>query len=207
MLLKLATLQAIEAGEIDLVFRRWKKPTVKPGGRLRTAIGELSINAVEVIEPADLDDAQARRAGFASREALVDELFRERSTSGRGRTAKVDETSLLYRVSVSYLGPDSRAALREQLLDDNELAAMIERLRAMDRRAQQPWAFRALDLIATWPARRAPELAAMEGQETAPWKAQVRRLKELGLTESLPVGYQLSPRGEQVRAEAPSDAR
>ena len=72
----------------------------------------------------------------------------------------------------------------------------------MDRRsARGAWTRRTLELIAEWPARRAPELAAMEGQETLPWKVEVRRLKELGLTESLPVGYRLSPRGEQVLAE------
>ncbi len=57
-----------------------------------------------------------------------------------------------------------------------------------------------MELIRTWPERRAPDLAEIAGWETAPWKANVRRLKELGLTESLPVGYRLSPRGEQVVA-------
>jgi hypothetical protein len=31
-----------------------------------------------------------------------------------------------------------------------------------------------------------------------PFKLDVRKLKELGLTESLPIGYRLSPRGETV---------
>jgi hypothetical protein len=42
---------------------------------------------------------------------------------------------------------------------------------------------------------RAPDLAAVLGRETLPFKRDVRRLKELGLTISLPVGYELSPRG------------
>ena len=46
------------------------------------------------------------------------------------------------------------------------------------------------------PATRAPELAAELGRETAPFKADVRKLKELGLTESLDRGYRLSPRGQ-----------
>ena len=37
--------------------------------------------------------------------------------------------------------------------------------------------------------------------ETRPFKADVRKLKELGLTESLPVGYRLSPRGERYLEE------
>jgi hypothetical protein len=42
---------------------------------------------------------------------------------------------------------------------------------------------------------RAPDLAASFGRETQPFKRDVRKLKDLGLTESLEVGYRLSPRG------------
>jgi hypothetical protein len=48
------------------------------------------------------------------------------------------------------------------------------------------------------PATLAADLAAELGRETQPFKADVRRLKELGLTESLEVGYRLSPRGDAV---------
>jgi hypothetical protein len=34
--------------------------------------------------------------------------------------------------------------------------------------------------------------------EKAPFKANVRKLKGLGLTESLEIGYRLSPRGRAV---------
>lgn len=50
-------------------------------------------------------------------------------------------------------------------------------------------------MIDEHPGRRAAELAALAGRETLAFKADVRRLKELGLTESLEVGYRLSPRG------------
>jgi hypothetical protein len=36
----------------------------------------------------------------------------------------------------------------------------------------------------------------MVGRETAPFKLDVRKLKNLGLTISLVVGYELSPRGQ-----------
>lgn len=201
MLLNRATLDGIQDGGITLVFRRWRKPTVRAGGRLRTAIGELAIGAVDIVEPTSVDDRQAAAAGFPSAGALMHELFRERRAqgSGRGRTAQVDASSRLYRIEVAVAGPDTRQVLREQLLDPEELAAMLQRLAAMDRRSPGgPWTSGTLDLIATWPARRAPELAELAGAETLPWKARVRRLKELGLTESLPVGYRLSPRGTQV---------
>jgi hypothetical protein len=47
---------------------------------------------------------------------------------------------------------------------------------------------------------RAPDLAAQLGREKRPFKADVRKLKELGLTESLDVGYRLSPRGKAFLA-------
>ncbi len=53
-----------------------------------------------------------------------------------------------------------------------------------------------LQTIQARPAVRAPDLAASFGRETAPFKLDVRKLKALGLTISLPVGYRLSPRGE-----------
>ena len=52
-----------------------------------------------------------------------------------------------------------------------------------------------LRLIAERPGVRAPDLAAALGRETLPFKRDVRKLKELGLTNSLTVGYELSPRG------------
>jgi hypothetical protein len=55
-----------------------------------------------------------------------------------------------------------------------------------------------LDLIDRNPERRAPDLAARLGRQTAEFKRDVRKLKELGLTESLDIGYRLSPRGEAV---------
>ena len=52
-----------------------------------------------------------------------------------------------------------------------------------------------LALIASRPEVRAEDLAAMVGREKPPFKLDVRKLKNLGLTESLRVGYRLSPRG------------
>jgi hypothetical protein len=56
-----------------------------------------------------------------------------------------------------------------------------------------------LELIAENPGVRAPDLAARMGRETLPFKRDVRKLKELGLTESLEVGYRLSPHGRAYR--------
>ncbi len=80
---------------------------------------------------------------------------------------------------------------------------MTRKLDRLDRASSHgPWTREALDLIERWPARRAPDLAAMVGRETQPFKTDIRKLKAMGLTESLQVGYRLSPRGIAYRAVA-----
>jgi hypothetical protein len=182
VLLRRATLDAIGAGEVDLQFRRQRRPTVKAGGRLRTAIGELAIEAVDVVDPEAITDDEARRSGAAD----ADEV--RRALAYRG------EVGTCYRIRLRLAGPDPRVALRDDTaFTDDDLADLDRRL------ARLPWAHEILELVATNPGVRAPDLAASRGEATAPFKARVRRLKELGLTESLPVGYRLSPRGEAYR--------
>jgi len=64
MLLKLALLEDIKAGKIDVIFRRWNRPTVKTGGTLKTKLGQLSILSVTDMSADDVTDADAKRAGF-----------------------------------------------------------------------------------------------------------------------------------------------
>ena len=64
MLLKAQLLEQIKAGDVDLIFRRWNRPTVKAGGTLKTKIGLLSIKAIDDMAPEDVTEAEAQRAGF-----------------------------------------------------------------------------------------------------------------------------------------------
>lgn len=64
MLLKLELLEAIKAGKVDLVFRRWSRPSVKAGGTLKTKLGLMSIGAIDDMAPEDVTEADAKRAGF-----------------------------------------------------------------------------------------------------------------------------------------------
>ena len=57
-----------------------------------------------------------------------------------------------------------------------------------------------LDIIARRPAVVSTELAGELGRERADFKLDVRKLKKLGLTHSLDVGYELSPRGRALLA-------
>ena len=184
MLLKRDTLEGIAEGRITLAFRRWKRPTVRAGGELRTAIGVLAIDAVDAIPEADITDGDARSAGYGGRDDLIAEL---------NRRSEGD----VHRVALRLSGDDPRTALREQdALDDEAVTAIAARLDRFDRSSRRgPWTETVLRLIETSPGVRAPDLAASLGREAQPFKRDVRKLKELGLTESLEVGYRLSPRG------------
>jgi len=111
----------------------------------------------------------------------------------------IDLAKAIYRIKFHLAGEDPRKALRVKAPGADEIEAIAARLARLDAASRSgPWTKSALKLIEKWPARRAPELAEMAGMETAPFKRNVRKLKELGLTESLEVGYRLSPRGRAV---------
>jgi hypothetical protein len=187
MLFPAAILAAIRDGSVDLAFRRWKRARVRPGGRLRTRIGVLEIGAVETVDGSAIGEEEARRAGFTSRDELLAMLDRR----GSGE---------IHRVELRYAGPDPRVELRARAdLSESELDEVAHRLRRLDEASRHgPWTKAVLELIAAKPSVRAVELAEEMGREKMPFKRDVRKLKELGLTESLNPGYRLSPRGEAV---------
>ena len=185
MLIRRDVFDWIIRGEVDLAFRRWQRPTVKAGGTLNTAVGILAIDAVDIVDEWEIIPAEAGRAGFTSVEALRNELARRTEGS-------------VYRVRLHHVGDDPRIALREDAdLDAEEIEAIGARLDRLDRARGEPWTRLVLELIRAHPAIRAPDLAASLGRETKAFKTDVRKLKTLGLTESLLVGYRLSPRGEK----------
>lgn len=189
MLIPVAIAHRIAAGEVTLAYRAWSRPTVRAGGTLVCVAGQLSIDAVDPVDPAAITDEDARAAGAADADAL-----RATLRLGPGRTT--------YRIALHLLGPDPREALRADAdLDAEARADLDRRLDAMDRRAAAgPWTRRYLAAIAAHPAVVSTELAASLGEERQELKVRVRRLKALGLTESLEVGYRLSPRGERYLA-------
>jgi hypothetical protein len=183
VLIRPADLARIRDGEIDLAFRRWERPRLLVGTRMRTSIGLVEVTAVEQVE--DISEQDALRAG-AQREQLL-ALMERRAPAP------------IWRVGLRYAGPDPRVALRQQRLGADERTALIERLDRLDRASQHgPWTREVLVLIRASPGRRAPDLAAELGRETQSFKRDVRKLKELGLTESLEIGYRISPRGEAL---------
>lgn len=187
MLITDAVLERILAGDVDTLFRRQKRPTVKAGGTLRTRAGMLDIVRVDRIELDDVTARDARRAGFASADDAIAAL-----------TAKPDGD--FYRVRVRAGGPDPRLELRNRCeLAPEELAGIRRQLDGFDARSSSgPWTRRLLTMIAEQPHVRAPDLAASIGWETKRFKDHVRKLKALGLTISHSPGYELSPRGLAV---------
>lgn len=190
MLIKNAVLDRIVAGDVDTLFRRQKRPTVKSGGSLRTRAGMLDIVRVDRIELDEISARDAKRAGFGSTAELIAEL-----------TQKPDGD--FYRVRVRVGGIDPRVELRERSdLSADEVADVRTRLERLDSRsARGAWTVQFLSMLSEQPHTRAPALAASIGWETKPFKDNVRKLKELGLTISHSPGYELSPRGHTVLAD------
>ncbi|WP_433260032.1 hypothetical protein ACQPZF_22750 [Actinosynnema sp. CS-041913] len=180
-------LDEIVAGRIDLAFRRWRRPDVRPGTRITTAVGVIGVGEVAVVEEAAVTDDEVARAGFGGRDEFLASL-----RPGPDRR--------LYRVEVRFVGVDPRIALRDRAeVDEAELAEVVAGLRRLDARSGRgAWTGAVLALIAERPGVRAAELAAAVGREVLRFKSDVRTLKARGLTESLGTGYRLSARGERV---------
>jgi hypothetical protein len=175
----------IADGSITLTFRRWRTPRAVAGRRHRVAGGGLiEIDGVTVVSPDSITDADARAAGYPGVGALLDDL--------RGA-----EELPLYRVEFHHAGADPRTALAAgEQMDAEQRAELDRRLARLDAASTHgPWTAAILDVIAAKPGVRAGDLAAALGRERDPFKADVRKLKNLGLTLSLEVGYRLSPRG------------
>ena len=184
----------IHSGAIVVAFQRWKRCQVVSGRRYRTGIDMVEVESVDMVEPSSVDVAQAREAGYAS----VGELL----ASLRG-----DPALPLYRVRLRRIdGPDPRDELAHATrLTEADVAAITARLARMDSSSSRgPWTGAVLALIADRPGVVSTALAEAMGWERQDFKLHVRRLKELGLTLSLDVGYRLSPRGESYLKYLPT---
>jgi hypothetical protein len=178
MLFPSALWPGLTDGTVRVAFRRWMRPTVKPGGTLQSPAGLLAIDDVSVIELRDITAADAQAAGARDVADVVAAL----------RTA-----GTLYRIRFHRFGEDPRIALRERSqLDGGDLDDLSRAIGRLD------WALPVLRLIAERPGVVSTKL----GLERLVFKQRVRRLKALGLTESLAVGYRVSPRGAAFLAQA-----
>lgn len=186
---------AIARGDVTLTFRRWRRPQARVGGRYRVGPYVIEVTSVDEIETSDITRIDARAAGHDGPDAVLNAISRNQRASG-------DPDAQLYRVAFHCLG--QQADPRTILAQDGDIDApaidqVSDRLSKMDARSRRgPWTRATLEAIEATPGRRAAELAAEQGCETAKFKTDVRKLKGLGLTISLEVGYELSPRGRAV---------
>jgi hypothetical protein len=175
----------IADGSVSVMFRRWRRTQAVAGHRYRTGRSMIEVDSVAVVDPAAITRADARRAGYPGRAELIAGLRGEAELP-------------LYRIAFHRLdGPDPREVLAaDGELSADDTAALDRRLDRLDQaRPTGAWTAATLAAIAARPGTRAADLAAAFGRETAPFKVDVRKLKNLGLTQSLEIGYRLSPRG------------
>ena len=187
MLFSKSAWSGLAAGSITVTFRTWSKPQAKVGGRYRVAGMLLEATEVRQVAAASLTDDDAVAAG----ETDLDTLLK--------RLGQLPLDAHVWRVDLRYLGVDDRIERRAVAdLTDDEIVALHTRLDRLDRSAGKPWTRTTLRLIKNYPGVVSTALARHTGQERPAFKVNVRKLKEMGLTESLDVGYRLSPRGEAL---------
>jgi hypothetical protein len=178
----------VASGRITAAYRRWAEARVVPGRIYRTNAGRIEIDSVSQVNP-DLildDDADVAAADRGN----------ARDVRRRLRDNEEWPTFLIRFHLVE--GPDPREELASNAdLSAAEVAELTGKLAKLDELSRHgAWTTGTLRLIAARPATRAGDLAAELDRDLAGFKIDVRKLKNLGLTRSLEVGYELSPRGE-----------
>ena len=142
----------------------------------------LCLTRVTIVDEDDITPEDVRRTGMSIADLRA-------SIAGEGR---------LLRIELRLAGDDPRIELRQRLPEHGELEAIAARLARFDATSTRAWSTRYLTLIAEQPGVVSHALSRQVDDEVLPFKRRVRQLKELGLTESLDVGYRLSPRGRVV---------
>ena len=184
MLFSASAWPGLADGSITVTFRTWTKPQAKAGGRYRVAGMLLEATSVGEVAVSELTEADAIAAGEANLTTLLKRL----------KQPAPDAT--VWRVDLQYIGIDDRIERRAlDALTDDDIAVLRNRLDRLDRAGGKPWTRTTLQLIEKYPGVVSTALARHTGQDRPDFKVNVRKLKEMGLTESLHVGYQLSPRG------------
>jgi hypothetical protein len=186
MLFKLIHLEGIKNGNISLAFRKWKKPSVKNKSVIKTGMGLIEINDVNVVKINQITEEDASRAGFQKKDDLIKILN------------SVSEGDI-YKISVRYHSEDPRIELRNQdNLTEEQLQLIKHKLDRFDRYSKEgTWTLDTLLSIKKFPHLRAEDLAAKMNREKFWLKTNIRKLKNLGLTISYHPGYTLSPLGEE----------
>ena len=84
------------AGDITLSVRLWKRPRVKQGSRYRVGLGEIEVEAIELVPFAAITGGDVRLAGEPDRETL-----RRRAA----HAGPIEEDTLVYRIEFHAVNP------------------------------------------------------------------------------------------------------
>ncbi len=179
--------ERIRSGEICRTVRVWHRPRVKIGGRYALGAGAIVVEQIHETRLEDITPELARSCGFPS---VLDAL----------KTAKHGSGERVFVIDFHY---DDTAGARSKpathAVPAEELMKLAQRLEAMDARARSgPWTQATLRAIAARPGVLAAKLARSLGRARDEFKRDVRKLKNLGLTWSLEIGYRLTPKGEAL---------
>lgn len=185
MLFKEIHLNGIKSGKITLAFRKWQKVSVKIGSLLHTAVGLVEIRKIETVSENDITDKDALNAGFADKKQLLKSFIH-------------NSTGTIFKISVGYHSADPRIKLREQTeLPEQQFTDLKKKLERLDNYSKQGhWTNKVLLTIKDHPNLHAIGIAKLTGFEKEWLKLNIRKLKNLGLTISHNVGYELSPLGK-----------
>ncbi len=185
MLFKEIHLSGIKSGKISLAFRKWQKASVKTGSLLHTSVGLVEIRKIETVNENDITDKDALNAGYADKNQLL-------------KSFTHNSTGTIFKISVSYHSADPRIKLREQTeLSAQQFTNLKKKLERLDNHSKQGhWTIKVLLTIKDNPNLHAIGIAKLTGFEKEWLKLNIRKLKNLGLTISHNVGYELSPLGE-----------
>jgi hypothetical protein len=177
----------VAEGKITVAYRRWAEPRVVAGRIYRTNAGRIEIESIKEVNP-DL---------IADTDADLDRAGRGNAKDVR-RRLRGDESLPTFLIRFHLVeGPDPREELASSAeLTPADIEELQEKLARLDEFGRHgAWTAQTLKLIQANPGVRAADLAAQLERDTAGFKIDVRKLKNLGLTHSLEIGYELSPRG------------
>ena len=179
---------AVARGVVNLTFRRWSRPQAKVGGRYRVGAVDVEVDDIDVVPWSSVTAREARRCGFVDREAL---------RKIAAHSGPIDDDTMLYRIEFHTVG--AHVAPAPVVVTPDRIAATVQKLDGIDRRSKHgAWTRTVLRLIGERPGTVSTELADLCDRPRPEFKADVRKLKALGLTESLEVGYRLTALGQAI---------
>lgn len=119
MIIRQDHLEGIRQGRISLTYRKWRKPNVKKGTLMHTAIGRVEILDIVPVSIEEIDDKDAIAAG--------------QSLSELKAVLNAVEEGKIYRISLQYHSPDPRLELRSRTsLSEDDFSVLRKKLQRLD---------------------------------------------------------------------------